>query len=101
MSIFFVGFSSVSPDKTKAILDSTRIKRSDVLRHFWISEPSASLLRHQEEAAEHNFRVESVFVVEWKKDDGSEFIPIIPQLLYEAFGKDRLLVFDLDRELVR
>ncbi len=101
MSIFFIGMSTLSPQETKKLLDRATQSRSAILKHFWISEPSIVKSYDKDTAREYNFDAKSVFLIQWNKEEGSEFIPSIPAILYEAFGPENLLVFDLDRELVK
>lgn len=101
MSIFFVGMSSFTSEKTKLILQQVQQLQSAVLDYFWISDVGAPDRYDLETARKFGFDVRSAFLVQWNKEGGSEFIPSIPKLLYEAFGRENLLVFDLDRELVR
>ncbi len=99
MSIFYIGMSSLPLQQTSKILARTQL-RSEVLKWFWISEVGPADRYERETADQHNFSVESVFLIRWNKEEGSEFIPFIPIILNEAFGSESLLVFDLNRELV-
>jgi hypothetical protein len=101
MSIGFSCMSSLAPDDAQAMIVRATQLHHDVMRYFWVSDAREAKERNRNEASEYQFNVNSVFIVEWNKEGGSEFIPLIPRILYETFGHDKLLVFDLNRELVR
>ena len=62
---------------------------------------SASPLEHERErAAEHGVTAKSGFLIQWNKEGGAEYIPEIPRVMYESFGRDKVLVFDLNYELI-
>jgi hypothetical protein len=100
MAITITFLSSLSPDETRAKIAHAQQRYQDVLKHFWISEVWEAAAHDREDAAQYNFAPDSVFLIEWNKEEGSEFIPEIPQIMYEVFGRDKILVFDLNLDLI-
>jgi hypothetical protein len=101
MSIGFSCMSSLEPDEAQSEIARVNQLHRDVMRYFWVSNVHQAKERSRDEASEFKFNANSIFMVEWNKEGGSEFIPLIPNILYETFGRDKLLVFDLNRELIR
>lgn len=101
MSIFFVCMSAFPPTETNAILDQARQSRHAILDHFWISDVTSPDRYDIETANALGFDVQCAFLIQWNKESGSELIPSLPKALYDEFGKNNLLVFDVDRELIR
>jgi hypothetical protein len=100
MSIFVTCLSSLPLDEMRAKIACAQQRYADILKHFWISEGREAAPHNREVAAEHNFTANSAFLIQWNKEDGSEFIPEIPQIMYEVFGRDKILVFDLNLDLI-
>jgi hypothetical protein len=98
MSIFFSCMSSLPIEETRAKIDYAQERYHDILRYFWISKVAEAPSSSREAAAEYGFDAISLFLIQWNKEGGSEFIPQIPQIMYEVFGRDKLLVFDLNLE---
>jgi hypothetical protein len=100
MSIFVTCSSSLSVDETRAKIAHARQLYQEILKHFWISEVREAESFDREDAARYNFTASSAFLIQWNKEEGSEFIPEIPHIMYEVFGRDKILVFDLNNEVI-
>jgi hypothetical protein len=100
MSIFVTCLSSLTLDETRAKIAHAQQRYHDILKHFWISEGREAASHNREVAAQYNFTANSAFLIQWNKEEGSEFIPEIPQIMYKVFGRDKILVFDLNLELI-
>lgn len=101
MSIFVTCKSSYTVEETRAKIAYAKERYHDILKYFWFSEGREAAQFDREDAAKYHFTANSAFLIQWNKNGGSEFIPKIPGIMYEVFGKDKLLVFDLDNELIR
>lgn len=100
MSIFVICSSAYSPEETRRKIGEADERYHDVLKHFWISGVGAAQNHDGARAAEHGLIAHSTFLIQWNKEGGSEYIPEIPRIIYEVFGRDKVLVFDLDYELI-
>lgn len=100
MSIFVICSSVYSPEETRGKIAEADERHHDILKHFWISEVGAAQKHDQAHAAEHGLLANSSFLIQWNKEGGAEYIPDIPRIIYEVFGRDNVLVFDLDYELI-
>jgi hypothetical protein len=76
-------------------------RHGDVLKFFWISDVVPLEERMKEDAARYGLKASCGFLIQWNKEGGSEFIPDIPRIMYEVFGRDKLLVWDLNHEVIR
>lgn len=83
------------------LIDRAQENFHDVLKHFWISDVLPALPFMKEEGAAYGLSIRSGFLIQWNKGRGSEFIPVVPHILYETFGRDHLLVWSLNHELIR
>lgn len=101
MSIFVTCHTSDTVEEARAKVALAQEKYQNILRYFWISEVGPEIQSAKEIAAEHGLTANSGFLIQWNKNGGSEFIPEIPRIMYEVFGRDKLLVFDLNYELIR
>lgn len=90
--------TTYDPPDAQELIDSAQERYPDILRHFWISEVLPALSFMKEEGAAYDLSIRSGFFVQWNKDEGSEFVPIVPHILYEIFGRDHLLVWNLNHE---
>ncbi|WP_442754700.1 hypothetical protein ACNHKD_17165 [Methylocystis sp. JAN1] len=93
MSICFALDSALPPEKTKERISLAREKYADVLSYFWISEVRASDPYEVEDDAEYGFLPKAAFMIQWNKDR-SEFIRMIPEIFWEVFGEENLLIRD-------
>ncbi len=100
MSIFFLAMRTFPTNDTKAVLDRLQASRKDIMQYFWISDVSPPDTRDRATADEYDFPARSVFLVRLNADEGAEFVSSLPQTLYEVFGNESLIVFDIDREPV-
>lgn len=100
MSICFACKSSLSLDETRMKVSDAKRLYQDILKYFWISEGREAEDFEREDAAEHGFTPKSAFMIQWNKEGGSEFIRQVPRIMYEVFGRDKLLVYDDNYEVV-
>ena len=100
MSIFVMCSSACQPEETRQKIANANERYHDILKHFWISDVREPLEHEREHAAERGLLANSSFLVQWNKEGGAEYIPEIPRIIYEVFGRDKVLVFDLDYELI-
>jgi hypothetical protein len=100
MSIFVTCLSSVSLEEMRAKIADAKERYQDILKYFWISEGRQAAQFDRQDAARYDFTANSAFLIQWNKEGGSEFIPQIPNIMYEVFGRDKLLVFDLNNEVI-
>jgi len=100
MSICFACASSLGVDETRKRIADARERFGDILQHFWISEGREARDFDREDTAQYGLTANSAFMIQWNKQGGSEYIPEIPHLIYEVFGRDKVLVFDLDNEVI-
>jgi hypothetical protein len=100
MSIFVTCSSAYSPEEARQKIAQADDRYHDILKYFWISEVGEPLEHERERAAEHGVTAKSGFLIQWNKEGGAEYIPEIPRVMYESFGRDKVLVFDLNYELI-
>ncbi|PWB90608.1 hypothetical protein C5688_08730 [Methylocystis sp. MitZ-2018] len=100
MSIFVTCSSAYSPEEARQKIAQADDRCHDILKHFWISEVGEPLPHERERAAEYGVTANSGFLIQWNKEGGAEYIPDIPRIIYEVFGRDKILVFDLNDELI-
>ncbi len=100
MAIFVMCSSAYPPEEARRKIAEANELHHDILKHFWISDVREPLEHEQEHATEHGITVKSGFLIQWNKEGGAEYIPEIPRIIYEVFGRDNVLVFDLDYELI-
>ncbi|MGJ0511134.1 hypothetical protein [Methylocystis sp.] len=100
MSIFVMCSSAYPPEEARQKIANAIERYHDILKHFWVSDVREPLEHEQEHATEYGITVNSGFLVQWNKEGGAEYIPEIPRIIYEVFGRDNVLVFDLDYELI-
>ncbi len=101
MAVWICCDSSLPEEITKNLIDEFRGRYPNVIKYFWISEPKPSSRFAQQDAARHGFDAKCSFVVDRNEDEGSRFLNVIPKLLYDVFGSDRILVHGFDYELIR
>ena len=39
-------------------------------------------------------------MIQWNKEEGSELISQIPRIIYDTFGRDNVLVYDNDYDVI-
>ncbi|PPD00249.1 MAG: hypothetical protein CTY36_10230 [Methylocystis sp.] len=100
MSICFFCSSALPLPETREKIVDAKMRFHDVLRHFWISDGRELAQNDREEAAAHGFNALSGFMIQWNKEEGSELISQIPRIIYDTFGRDNVLVYDNDYDLI-
>lgn len=93
MSICFSLHSAFPVDQTIERIALAQAKYNEVLRYFWISDVGEPSARGIEIDAEYGFRPKANFMVQWNKER-SEFIQMIPEIFWEVFGEENLLIRD-------
>lgn len=101
MAVWICCDSSVPEEITKNLIDEFKGRYPNIIKYFWISEPKPSSKFAQQEAARHGFDAKCSFIIDRNEDEGSRFVNVIPKLLYDVFGSDRILVHGFDYELIR
>ena len=101
MAVWICCNSSLTEGATSELIVELNRRYPDVLQYFWISEPGPCDNWIREEEAKNGLSVKCGFIIQRNNDEGSRFLNVIPKLLYEVFGRDRILVHGFDYELIR
>ena len=100
MSMCIFCNSSLSEEKTRALLGELENRYPEMMKYFWVSEVGPCDAGIRERERENGLDVQCDFLIEWGKESAYP-LRIMPKLLYEVFGPDVILVHGLDYELIR
>jgi hypothetical protein len=101
MSLTYSCHSALSIDETRKKITEIEARYAQILQYFWVSAggPLFPELRRHDEP--FGFTSNCCFLIAWSiGNDGAPYYPEIPNLFYEAFGRENLLVFDNEYEYV-
>jgi len=99
MSISFSLHSALPPDQTIELISRIGAQHADILRYFWISKVGECRPHNREDDAEYGFEPKSTFIIQWNKER-SELIRRIPELFYDVFGVENILIRDNNYDVV-
>jgi hypothetical protein len=93
--------SSLSQQKTGKLIGELNRRYPDIMQYFWVSKPKICNRYVREDALANGLDAKCSFVVERNYDEGSRLLKVIPKLLYEVFGTETILAFDMDGEVIK
>lgn len=93
MSISFSIASALPVEQTIERIALAQSKYAEILHYFWISDVGEPSARGIEIDADYGFHPKANFMVQWNKNR-SEFIRMIPEIFWEVFGEENLLIRD-------
>jgi len=101
MAVWICCNSSLTKGATSELIVELNRRYPDIFRYFWISEPGPCDNWTRDEEVKNGLNVMCGFIIQRNEDEGSRFLNVIPKLLYEVFGRDKILVHGFDYELIR
>lgn len=101
MAMWVICSSSLSEDKTGELIGELNRLHPEVMQYFWVSKPKPCGRFVREDAQKNGLDAQYSFIVQWNNKEGPDLLRVIPKLLYEVFGTDDILAFDMDGEVIK
>ncbi len=101
MAMWVICSSSLSEDKTGELTGELNRLHLEVMQYFWASKPKTCAQYVRESALENGLDAKYSFIVQRNNKEGPDLLRVIPKLLYEVFGTDDILAFDMDGEVIK
>jgi hypothetical protein len=92
--------SGLSDVETSRKIKELEVNHREVMQYFWVSKPKLCDSSAKEDDQKNGLDAKYSFIVQRNNKEGPDYLRLIPQLLYNVFGKETILAIDMSGEVI-